>query len=356
MFSIKNLSFAYGDNQIFDNLNLDIDARLSFLKGKNGSGKTTLLKLIHGDIKDYTGEIISDDAYMVSQSFMLFDELSILENIALAIAKDKREVEEILSQSPFKVADISRNVKELSTIEKETLELIAMSLSDKKLILLDEVSASLDYEMTMKLKDYILSSDKTFIIVSHDEDFVKLFDAKEIYLDKVNALLKVEAACEEKNASHKKIFGVYLKDDEKLKELIKEERYAYVPKDVREIVLMDECTYKNICIYDILKKRDIDYIEEAESFIEKYNLKFKAKDITHTLSGGNLQKLVFFREILRDEDAYYLYNYRKGMDFEAKALAQKEILKRRDEGRKIIIISDDYEELKEDIVDEIKII
>lgn len=44
------------------------------------------------------------------------------------------------------------------------------------------------------------------------------------------------------------------------------------------------------------------------------------------------------------------------MDFEAKALAQKEIVKRRDEGKTIYIISDDYEELKEDIVDEIKII
>ena len=119
---------------------------------------------------------------------------------------------------------------------------------------------------------------------------------------------------------------------------------------------MDEEAYKNIFIYDILKNKKRDYTKDAEDFIAKYKLKFKASDITKTLSGGNLQKLVFFREMGRDENLYILYNYKKGMDFEAKALAQESILKRRDEGKTIYIVSDDYEDLKEDIVDEIKVI
>lgn len=356
MIKINNLSFAYGENIIFDKFSLEINDRLAFLMGKNGAGKTTLLKLIHGDLKDYSGEIVSDEAYMLSQSFMLFDELNGYENIAIAIDLAEKEVRNLVKTSPFYINGLERKVKDMTTIERQTVELIAMSLSDKKLILLDEVSAALDAKTTEKLKAYIKSSEKSFLMVSHDEDFIQSFDAKEILLGKqnMNREQKIEPR---QNARSSKIIGIYLKDEAKLEMLIKDfTRFAYVPKDVRSALLMGEEAYKNIFIYDILKNKKRDYLKDAEDFIAKYKLKFKASDITKTLSGGNLQKLVFFRELERDEDLYILYNYKKGMDFEAKALAQKEIIKRRDEGKTIYIVSDDYEDLKEDIVDEIKVI
>lgn len=356
MIKIKDLSFAYGENKIFDNFSLEINERLAFLVGKNGAGKTTLLKLIHGDLKNYTGEIISDDAFVVSQSFMLFDELNGYDNIAIAIGLAEKEVKNLVKTSPFYINGLERKLKFMTTIEKQTLELIAMSLSEKKLILLDEVSAALDYMTSKKLIDYIKSSNKSFLMVSHDEDFIQNFDARKIFLDKQKNILDQKNEVLENNPN-KKIIGIYIKDDAKINEVLKKfKQFAYVPKDVRMSLLMDEAAYKNIFIYDILKNIKTDYIKKVEDFIAKYKLKFKANDITNTLSGGNLQKLVFFRELERDEDVYILYNYKKGMDFEAKALAQEAIIKRRDEGKGIYIISDDYEELKEDIVDEIKII
>lgn len=356
MIKINNLSFAYGENIIFDNFSLEINDRLAFLMGKNGAGKTTLLKLIHGDLKDYTGEIVSDEAYMLSQSFMLFDELSAIENIAIAINLSKKEALSLVKTSPFYMGGLERKVKDMTTIERQTVELIAMSLTEKKLILLDEVSAALDARTTEKLKAYIKGSEKSFLMVSHDEDFIQSFDAKEILLGKQN-MNREQKIDSRQNARSSKIIGIYLKDEAKLEMLIKcFTRFAYVPKDVRSALLMDEEAYKNIFIYDILKNKKRDFTKDAEDFIAKYKLKFKAHDITKTLSGGNLQKLVFFRELERDEDLYILYNYKKGMDFEAKALAQKSILKRRDEGKTIYIVSDDYEDLKEDIVDEIKVI
>lgn len=356
MIKINNLSFAYGENIIFDNFSLEINDRLAFLMGKNGAGKTTLLKLINGDLKDYSGEIVSDEAYMLSQSFMLFDELSAIENISSAINVSKKEAESLVKTSPFYMGGLERKVKDMTTIERQTVELIAMSLTEKKLILLDEVSAALDARTTEKLKAYIKGSEKNFLMVSHDEDFIQSLDAKEILLDKQNIepRQKIEPR---QNARSSKIIGIYLKDETKLSEIMKSfTRFAYVPKDVRSALLMDEEAYKNIFIYDILKNKKRDYPKDAEDFIAKYKLKFKASDITKTLSGGNLQKLVFFREMGRDEDLYILYNYKKGMDFEAKALAQESVLKRRDEGKSIYIVSDDYEDLKEDIVDEIKVI
>lgn len=356
MIKINDLSFAYGEKIIFDKFSLEINDRLVFLMGKNGAGKTTLLKLIHGDLKDYSGEIVSDEAYMLSQSFMLFDELNGYENIAIAIDLAEKEVRNLVKTSPFYINGLERKVKDMTTIERQTVELIAMTLTDKKLILLDEVSAALDARTTEKLKAYIKGSEKSFLMVSHNEDFIQSFDAKEILLGKqnMNREQKIEPW---KNARSSKIIGIYLKDEAKLKMLIKGfTRFAYVPKDVRSALLVDEEAYKNIFIYDILKNKERDYTKDAVDFIAKYKLKFKASDITKTLSGGNLQKLVFFREMGRDEDLYILYNYKKGMDFEAKALAQESILKRRDEDKTIYIVSDDYEDLKEDIVDEIKVI
>lgn len=362
MIKINNLSFAYGENIIFDKFSLEINDRLAFLMGKNGAGKTTLLKLIHGDLKDYSGQIVSDEAYMLSQSFMLFDELSAIENISAAINVSKKEAESLVKTSPFYIDGLERKVKDMTTIERQTVELIAMSLTEKKLIVLDEVSAALDVRTTEKLSRYIKSSYKSFLMVSHDEDFINSLDAKRVYLDKQKNILEQNIEHRQKidsrqNACSSKIIGIYLKDEAKLEMLIKDfTRFAYVPKDVRSALLMGEEAYKNIFIYDILKNKKRDYLKDAEDFIAKYKLKFKASDITKTLSGGNLQKLVFFRELERDEDLYILYNYKKGMDFEAKALAQESILKRRDEGKTIYIVSDDYEDLKEDIVDEIKVI
>ena len=77
MIKINNLSFAYGDKIIFDKFSLEINDRLAFLMGKNGAGKTTLLKLIHGDLKDYSGEIVSDEAYIVIWTVLLNHEDSL---------------------------------------------------------------------------------------------------------------------------------------------------------------------------------------------------------------------------------------------------------------------------------------
>lgn len=56
IFEAKNLGKAYGDKQIFDNVDFFIERgdRISLL-GQNGQGKTTLAKILAGDIKDYTG-------------------------------------------------------------------------------------------------------------------------------------------------------------------------------------------------------------------------------------------------------------------------------------------------------------
>ena len=58
MLKVDNLSYAYTDKYLFENLNLYLDIKtITKVSGSNGSGKTTFLKNISGILQDYEGEI-----------------------------------------------------------------------------------------------------------------------------------------------------------------------------------------------------------------------------------------------------------------------------------------------------------
>ena len=59
MLKVDNLSYAYSDKYLFENLNLYLDIKtITKVSGSNGSGKTTFLKNISGILQDYEGEIL----------------------------------------------------------------------------------------------------------------------------------------------------------------------------------------------------------------------------------------------------------------------------------------------------------
>ena len=59
MLKVDNLSYAYTDKYLFENLNLYLDIKTIIkVSGSNGSGKTTFLKNISGILQDYEGEIL----------------------------------------------------------------------------------------------------------------------------------------------------------------------------------------------------------------------------------------------------------------------------------------------------------
>ena len=73
MISIRNLCKNYGENQIFDNFNLDVfDGEVLAILGESGSGKTTLLNVLAG-LTDYEGQVdgVEKPLSMVFQKDML---------------------------------------------------------------------------------------------------------------------------------------------------------------------------------------------------------------------------------------------------------------------------------------------
>jgi phospholipid/cholesterol/gamma-HCH transport system ATP-binding protein len=105
---LRNVSFAYGERPVLKNINLRIArGQLVAIMGGSGSGKTTLLRLISGQFRPQSGEVIVDgrDVARMSQSELfahrrrmgmlfqfgaLFTDLSVFDNVAFPIREHTR--------------------------------------------------------------------------------------------------------------------------------------------------------------------------------------------------------------------------------------------------------------------------
>jgi putative ABC transport system ATP-binding protein len=172
IFKDLNLTFnpdASNEFKALKNINLHITKhKLVILKGVSGSGKSTLLSLISALIKPTSGEIKVDGKLIaklpdfhasrfrskefgfIFQSFNLFENLSVEENIAIPLIPLKLSQKEIDNKvnHAMKLANIqhkkSQSVKDLSGGEKQRCAIARALVNDPKIILCDEPTANLD--------------------------------------------------------------------------------------------------------------------------------------------------------------------------------------------------------------------
>lgn len=193
---IRNLTFFYNTETIlFDNISLIIrEKSYVSLIGYSGSGKTTLTNLIMGINKPINGtitinntniaecdeNILSNLICNVSQDVILFD-ISIYENILIGKqdatkeevidAAKRARCHEFIQSLPFgydtKIGEMG-NI--LSGGEKQRISIARMILKDSPIIILDEISSSLDpiNEKIINQAILELSKNKTIINISHN--------------------------------------------------------------------------------------------------------------------------------------------------------------------------------------------
>jgi len=134
-----------------------------------------------------------------------------------------------------------------------------------------------------------------------------------------------------------------------------DEGISYVPGDrIRVGVAGGRSVWENI-IMKVYRKPDFKkglllnnkkLKEYAEEIIKKYNIFLPGINLPALLlSGGNLQKLIIGREIERNCDLYIFVYPTRGLDVGATEFVRKSILNLRNEGKAVLLISGDFDEL-----------
>jgi len=190
----KDVNFNYGRRKIFEKFNLKIkeNEKVAFV-GHSGCGKTTLVKLLNRFYDVNSGEILIDgkniqdfkqrsirgETGIVPQECVLFDD-TVYNNIKFANpGASKKEVyaainfaqlAPIISSFPDKEKTIvgERGVK-LSGGEKQRVSIARAILANKKILILDEATSSLDSETEHEIQKDLqeLLKGRTSIIIAH---------------------------------------------------------------------------------------------------------------------------------------------------------------------------------------------
>ncbi|MBW9155444.1 ribosomal protection-like ABC-F family protein [Clostridium tagluense] len=175
---IENLSKSFGDNLLFQNLNLDMKRSDKIaLIGENGRGKTTLFKIIMDKMASDTGiKILGKNifvGYYDQEQSNLNDEKTIIDEVWDEFPKlTTTEVRSALAAFLFIGEDVFKNISALSGGERCRINLLKIMLSKSNFLLLDEPTNHLDIMSREALEDSILGYDGTVIVISHDRYFL----------------------------------------------------------------------------------------------------------------------------------------------------------------------------------------
>ncbi len=175
---VKGVSKAYGDKHIFSNAELTLaKGEHLALVGANGTGKSTLVRMIMGE-EPYEGEIklghnVIIGYYAQDMPERMTPQRTVIETAEEAASEDNRmRVRAMLGAFMFSGEDVDKKVKVLSGGERARLALCCMLLKPLNFLILDEPTHHLDIQSKDVLKEALKNYEGTFLLVSHDRDFL----------------------------------------------------------------------------------------------------------------------------------------------------------------------------------------
>lgn len=208
---VEHLNKFYGDWQALHDINFELKkGEVVTLLGPSGSGKSTLIRTLNGLETFRDGSIyfkgnkvnpspkkwqeLRQKIGMVFQSYDLFPNLTVLDNILLAPTKvQKRNREEVKKEAMallerVDLADQANSYpRQLSGGQKQRIAIVRALAMHPELMLFDEVTASLDPEMVRGVLEIIKElSDRdhmTMIIVTHEMNFAAQIEDRVLFLE-----------------------------------------------------------------------------------------------------------------------------------------------------------------------------
>ncbi|OXC77575.1 energy-dependent translational throttle protein EttA [Caballeronia sordidicola] len=178
----KNVSKAYGDRLLIDNLNMKIPAgAIVGIIGPNGAGKSTLFRMLTGKEQPDSGEIVTGPtvklAYVDQSRDALNAGKTVFEEISggadvLTVGKYETPSRAYIGRFNFKGGDQQKTVGALSGGERGRLHLAKTLIEGGNVLLLDEPSNDLDVETLRALEDALLEFAGSVMVISHDRWFL----------------------------------------------------------------------------------------------------------------------------------------------------------------------------------------
>jgi len=161
------------------------------LMGQNGAGKSTIFKMITGELQPTSGSVFrspSDATVAIARQVMPGGarDLTVREFFASAFPDVKYNLDKLI-QDVFDVVHLAlpleKIVKTLSGGQQARLLLAHALIQNPDLLLLDEPTNNLDQYGIDHLTGFLMTYEKTVLVISHDADFLNAFSDGVLYLD-----------------------------------------------------------------------------------------------------------------------------------------------------------------------------
>ncbi len=199
MIELDSVKMSFGDRTLFTDVTLLLpEGSFHFLTGPSGAGKTTLLRLCSLQLRASHGRVrllgqethgLDRDAVasfrrrigVVHQDSRFVDHLTVAENVTLPLAVSGRsagdpgDLGELLGWVGLSaVAD--RFPPELSGGERQRAALARAVILSPEIVLADEPTGNVDWEMSLKLLDLLIELNrlgKTVLCATHDLNLIR---------------------------------------------------------------------------------------------------------------------------------------------------------------------------------------
>ncbi|WP_339329611.1 amino acid ABC transporter ATP-binding protein [Aeromonas hydrophila] len=209
LLELNAVSKQFGQNRVLDEVSLTVNTgEVIVILGPSGCGKSTLLRTLNGLESIQGGDIRFDGARldantdwqrlrqrigMVFQSYHLFPNLTVLENVLLGpLQVQKRERQEALLQAEQLLTRIGLwerrhdYPRQLSGGQQQRIAIVRALCMNPQVMLFDEVTAALDPEMVQEVLEVIrdlAGSGMTLLIVTHELAFAHAVADRIVFMD-----------------------------------------------------------------------------------------------------------------------------------------------------------------------------